>query len=286
MEASTKVNLMIEEIVPVLKEMLTGSYAIALGGSYAKGYMDAHSDLDFYVYTEGVKPLEERRRLLTALADADQACHIDESIEGTLWGGCVDFYYKGMKIETSVKSIATYEAAIRQCLDGKIFVEPTFWTLGGYYNYICLSEVSFVRPLEDADDVLKEWKRLVRVYPGKLRQAIIDQFWWKSTFWLNNFHYLSAIERGDFVYASGIAQQTFHSLVQVLLAVNETYFKGDKKIVRQLSDLSFCPARVIDELDLLLGAHRDRDLLKRQRQLLIDATDAMKSFMESQGYLS
>ncbi|RJE86893.1 nucleotidyltransferase domain-containing protein [Paenibacillus sp. 1011MAR3C5] len=275
----------IEEIIPVLQGMLTGRYAIALGGSYAKGYMDEHSDLDFYVYTDGVKPLEERRSILSAIADADQSCHIDEHIEGTLWGGCADFYYSGMKVETSVKSIAVYEQAIRECLDGKIFVEPTFWTLSGYYNYICLSEVSFVQPLIDEVGLLTNWKGHVSVYPEKLKKAIIQQFWWKSTFWLDNFHYLSAIERGDFVYASGIAQQTFHSLLQVLLAANEVYFKGDKKIGKQLSELAFCPEPLIHELDFLLGAHQDRMLLKRQRQLLLEITNAVRGYMTDHNWI-
>ncbi|MFF2888228.1 nucleotidyltransferase domain-containing protein [Paenibacillus sp. NPDC057967] len=275
----------VQEIVPVLRETLTGRYAIALGGSYAKGYMDEYSDLDFYVYTEGVKPLEERRSLLSAIADADQSCYIDERIDGTLWGGCADFYCKGMKIETSVKSISVYEQAIQDCLAGKIFVEPTFWTLSGYYNYICLSEVSFVQPLVDKKGILAEWKRQVRVYPNKLREAIIQQFWWKSTFWLDNFHYLSAIERGDFVYASGIAQQTFHSLLQVLLAANETYFKGDKKIGKQLSELAFCPEPLIHELDFLLGAHQEIALLKRQRQLLLEITNAIKGYLTDRNWI-
>jgi len=269
----------IEAIVPVLKEMLTGRYVIALGGSYAKGYMDEFSDLDFYVYTDGVKPLEERRSILSAIADADQPCHIDERIDGTLWGGCADFYYKGMKVETSVKSIEGYQKAIQDCLSGHIFVEPTFWTLSGYYNYICLSEVSFVQPLSDDEGVLAAWKEQVREYPEKLREAIIRQFWWKSTFWLDNFHYLSAIERGDYVYASGIAQQSFHSLLQVLLAVNGVYFKGDKKIGRQLSELAFCPQPLVQELAFLLGAHQDRIQLKRQREMLVDITHQIKEYM-------
>lgn len=275
----------IEAIVPVLMEMLTGRYVIALGGSYAKGYVDEFSDLDFYVYTEGVKPLEERRSILSAIADADQTCYIDERIDGTLWGGCADFYYKGMKVETSVKSIEGYEKAIQDCLDGHIFVEPTFWTLSGYYNYICLSEVSFVQPLRDEAGILAAWKEQVSVYPEKLREAIIRQFWWKSTFWLDNFHYLSAIERGDFVYSSGIAQQSFHSLLQVLLAVNEVYFKGDKKIGRQLSELSFCPQPLVQELAFLLGAHQDGTQLKRQRQMLIDITHQIKDYMTERNWI-
>ncbi|MBH5316451.1 nucleotidyltransferase domain-containing protein [Paenibacillus sp. GSMTC-2017] len=265
----------IDQLLPTIKAMLTGKYAIALGGSYAKGTSDIHSDLDFYVYTEGVVPLEERRRLVAAIADQDQEPYLDDPIDAAIWGGCADFYFKGIKVETSLKSYTNYEKSIQDCLEGTIFSEPTFWTLSGYYNYICLSEVSFIQPLDDRFGIIADWKKRIEVYPPKLKKAILDTNKWRGTFWLDNFHYLSAIKRCDTIYTSGIAQQTLHIYFQLLFALNETYFTGDKKIENQLRRLSFCPDPLLDNLDFLLGAHRDVKSLNRQRDLLKQIADSI-----------
>ncbi|MFD0587166.1 hypothetical protein ACFQZE_04035 [Paenibacillus sp. GCM10027627] len=263
---------MIELIVPVIQKMVVGNYAIALGGSVAKGYSDVHSDLDFYVYAEGVIPLTERKALLNGLADPQSAIYLDETIDSTIWGGSVDFYCDGVKVETSIKPLEKYEQSITESLEGRINVEPTFWTISGYYHYICLSEVCFIRPIEDPYGIIADWKKRAAVYPSKLKSAIWNSFWPKSTFWLNNFHYISAINRCDTVYAAGISQQTFHSVVQVLFAVNEVYFAGDKKIEKQLRSLPFCPEALLNELDFLLSAHRETALLEKQRQLWLTIT--------------
>lgn len=170
MTISNEVKKWIEELVPTIRSLLTGKYAIALGGSHAKGYSDIHSDLDFYVYTEGVVPVEERRELIAGIADQDQDCYLNETIDGEIWGGSADFYYKGVKIETSIKSYSLYEKSIQDCLEGVIFTEPTFWTLSGYYNYICLSEVSFIEPLDDRYGIIADWKNLVANYSPKLKR--------------------------------------------------------------------------------------------------------------------
>lgn len=95
--------------------------------------------------------------------------------------------------------------------------------------------------------------------------------------WLDNFHYASAIKRMDIIYTSGCVQSTFHAIVQLLFALNEKYFNGDKKIEKQLAELEFCPKGLTDNIVFLLNSPRDVDMLQQQREILICIANEIKS---------
>ena len=60
----------ITELVEYLKGTVEGKCAIALAGAHAKGAADASSDIDIYVFAERAKPFEERKALLSAIAES------------------------------------------------------------------------------------------------------------------------------------------------------------------------------------------------------------------------
>lgn len=266
-------SVILEQIIPVIRATVNSRYAIALAGSMAKGTADAESDIDLFVYADGVQSWDVRKALIEGIADSGTKVHVDQEIDKTYWGGCMDFTYCGRKIETTVRSLAQIDEVVARSLSGEIEVQPVFWTLHGYYSYIYLSEIDFVRPLDDPHGILARLKELTRCYPPLLKQAILKHFWRRTGFWLDNFHYISAIRRADIVYTSGIVQHTLHSMIQVIFAVNERYFGGDKKIEQQLRSLAWCPADLLENLELLMAAPRDSDALEKQRQILKGAAE-------------
>ena len=276
-------NYQLEEIVktllPHFRKMVKGKYAIALGGSHAKGYADSYSDIDFYVYTEDVIEFSDRKKIIENIANKDQDVYIEESIDKNIWGASTDFYYQSTKIESTFKSLIRVSNNIQNCLAGKIEIEHTVWTLYGYYNYICLAEVNFIRAIEDPYQIISDWKEQIKTYPKELKKAIINEFWWKANFWLDNFHYKTAIKRCDFVYTSGIIQHTVHSFVQVLFALNESYFNGDKKIEEQLQKLRNCPRLFTENIEYLLSVYRDEEMLNNQRSILLEIASSIKEMM-------
>ena len=46
-------------------------------------------------------------------------------------------------------------------------------------------------------------------------------------FWRHDYHYAHKVERGDVVFLAGMAAKLVHEMIQVLFAVNETYYPGD-----------------------------------------------------------
>jgi len=260
-----------EELIPAYKEILVGRHAIALAGAHAKGKADSQSDLDLFIYTEDIASFEARRAAFERMVPDAEQLWISDDIVSYPWGGSIDFWYKGRKVETTLRRMDKLKEILNDCENGNIRIYPEAWTINGYYNYVYLSEIEFVKPIEDPHDILAGLKERYKEYPPALKKAILDHFWPRSRTWIDNFHYRSAIERMDIAYTSGIVNQTIQNATQVLFALNERYFYGDKKLESQLRSLAFCPRALYEEMEFLLTACREVEHLRRQRELLKQA---------------
>lgn len=267
---SKEIVQIVNELIPFYKRVIIGEYAIAIAGAHAKGKADKYSDLDIFIYAKDVCSFDKRTIVFEQIADSKNEFFISNEIDSFPWGGNIDFLYHGNKIETVVKKIDKVEKEINECINGKIKIYPEAWTSNGYFNYICLSEVNFIKSIDDPFDIISKFKDNIRNYSPLLKKAIINEFWWKSSFWVDNYHYISAINRTDIVYTSRIISNTIQNIVQVLFALNEKYFDGDKKVELQLHELKFCPKSLIVNMELLLTTQKDVEFLKQQRNVLIE----------------
>lgn len=259
----------IKELVEHLKGTAEGKCAIALAGAHAKGAADASSDIDIYIFAGRAKPWEERKALLSAIADPGTTPWVDERFDAAPWGGGMDFQYQGTPVETVGRTIARMDQVVGDCLAGKYEIIPATWTSNGYYTFIYLCELSFLKPVWDPDGILAAWQAKAAVYPEPLRRAIMTDFLGRSGTWMGNFHYESAVRRGDILFTAPIVLHTLMDMVQVVFALNRTYFTGDKKLEAALAKLPVCPdALRPGALDLLLITPRDPKILEEQRQLL------------------
>ncbi len=258
----------IDDLIEILKKTTRGSCAIALAGAHAKGAADAASDIDFFVYAENARPLEERRAIIAAAADPGTGFWVDESFDVNPWGGSMDFQYRGTPVECTARTLAYTGKIVEDCLNGRFEIIPAIWTSNGYYTFIHLCELSFVKPVYDPEGILAALQEKARVYPEALRRSILDTFLGRSATWLWNFHYDSAIRRQDLLFCGPIVQHTLLDLVQVIFALNRQYFTGDKKLEKALKEMEYCPPRLLDNLEFLMSTPRDSVLLDNQRQLL------------------
>lgn len=230
----------VNELVPLVRQLSRAEYGIALGGAHAKGMDDTESDIDLYLFTRQTLPGADRTRLCQ---------HFSPDVSAvTSWGddsqfiqGGTDFVYKQRKIECWLRNVDYVAQIIAECQDGIVKHDLVTWTVMGFYNHCTLSDLYNMLPVDDPYGLLARWKAEVRAYPPKLRQAIIVRHLGAARFWPNNFHYLSAIERCDLIYTMGIVQQVVHNLIQVVFAINGCYFPGDKKLEIALDHLSIKP---------------------------------------------
>lgn len=261
----------IHTLVELLKETTQGKCAIALAGAHAKGTADASSDIDLYVLAEQAKSREQCVELIRSIADPGTTPWVDD-FDAAPWGGGMDFVYQGTPVEAVGRTLPRMDQVIGDCLKGKFEIIPATWTSNGYYTFIYLCELSFIKPVWDPDGVLAAYQKKVSVYPEPLRRAIMETFLGRAGIWMDNFHYESAIRRGDVLFTTPIVLHTVMDMVQVVFALNRIYFTGDKKLEAALANMPYCPEALRPEqLDILFTASRNPKHLEQQRQLLRQA---------------
>lgn len=266
----------VKELTELLKETAEGKFAIALAGAHAKGSADASSDIDLYIFAERAKPYKERLALIRSASDPGTTPWVDPSFDAAPWGGGMDFMYKGTPVEVVGRTLARMDQVVGDCLEGRFTVIPATWTSNGYYTFIYLSELSFLRPLWDPDGVLADYKRKAAVYLEPLRRAILKTFLDRAGTWIGNFHYESAVRRGDILFTAPIVLHTVMDMVQIVFALNRRYFTGDKKLEAALAGMPDCPEALCPgQLDILLTASRNPEHLERQREMLYHAWDEL-----------
>ena len=268
-EAAHMIPELARELAPLLRRFVRGEYGIALGGAHAKGVEDAESDLDLYVFARDILPNAERASLTRqASGNVSNVVSWGDDAEFTQAG--TDFHYQGQKIECWLRHADMISASVAECRRGIVKREFVTWTTTGFYNHCVLSDLFHMVPLEDPAGMLARWQHEVAVYPSELRQAIVEQHLSAAHFWPDNFHYLSAIERCDLIYVTGIVQQVVHNLIQVLFALNRVYFPGDKKLDVAIRHLSLKPERTEERLQRLVfpGAQPTQELLREQGEEL------------------
>lgn len=271
----------IEALVEIIKQTTRGKCAIALAGAHAKGTADAASDIDLYVFAEEAKSFAERSRVICAAADAGTTPWISDSFDDAPWGGSMDFCYQGTPVEVVGRTISRMDKVVHDCLEGRFEIIPATWTSNGYFTFIYLCELSFLKPVWDPDGILAEYQKLAAVYPEPLRRAIIQIFMERAGTWIDNFHYESAVQRGDILFTAPIVMHTVLDMIQVVFALNRTYFPGDKKLEAAMSKMNDCPESLLAELHFLLSAPRTPQVLEHQRLLLRQIYAQLKESAEA-----
>lgn len=275
---------LVREILPLLRGFVVGGYGIALGGSHAKGSSDALSDVDVYLFSDGVVPGARRAELVTgalgAAAGAVSWGRDDPFVEGG-----TDFACRGVRVECWLRSTERVERTVAACRRGEVRREYAVWTVMGLFDHVALADLRAMRIVEDPEGTLMRWKEEVAAYPEPLRDALLRRFMAEAGFWPDNFHYRTAVERADLLYTSGIVQQVLHALVQVVFALNREYFPGEKGLDRALGELPLLPEAFAARLRALLfpGAEPGVERLREQRRELAALVAEVRRLVEADG---
>ena len=270
----------VDTVLPLLRQFALGEYGLALGGAHAKGVEDQESDVDIYLFAKEVLPAQKRARRCKEFGGPITRV-VSWGADTPFVQGGTDFYFEGTKVECWLRSTDYISNIVDDCTAGIVRREFVTWTVMGFYNHCTLSDLHNMVPVEDPAGVLSRWKAAVAEYPPQLRETILDDHLRAAQFWPENFHYRSAVARCDAIYAVGIVHQVVHNLIQVLFALNRTYFPGDKKLDVVLEHLEVKPAGFTERIKCLLlpGSGRDRETLDWQRTELIELTRQVEALV-------
>lgn len=247
------------EIITQHLRSVQGVQAIVLGGSHARGTARSNSDLDIGIYysEQHVMVLDEIRNLAQMIALPEKPPTVTGFyqwgpwVNGGAWiqthHGKVDFLYRNS--DQVRRTISDAQSGIDH---HDFHQQPTF----GFTNLIYLAETKYCVPLLDEIDLLADLKNEVVAYPQKLKAKVIRDSLWSAEFTL--IHAADFAERGDVFNTVGCLTRTAFYLVQVLFALNEEYYFGDKGALPAIDQFPKGPEAFSAQIETIL-AHPGRD---------------------------
>ncbi len=252
MDINTFLQVLVDALIPV-----DGLLAIVLGGSVASGTQRPDSDIDVGLYYSVLAPLDiyHLRKIATNLNDFPDP-EVTE-LEG--WGPWVNggawLTIKGQRIDFLYRNIDFVSFIIDECNSGEIRYDYLQQPPYGFYSYVYCAETHLCRILHDPQQVIAHLKSKVAHYSAALQSSIINSYLWQAEF---SLEVATKAARNDKVfYVAGCLTRIASCLVQVLYALNETYFISEKRHQRDVEQFSLKPQYFVVRLDAILGAIGD-----------------------------
>jgi predicted nucleotidyltransferase len=243
-----EITQQLEPIVMALKQV-GGIETIVLGGSRARGTHKPDSDVDLGLYYHPTKPIdiEELDRVATELDDGHRQKLITAPGGWGPWingGGWLTI--QGQAVDLLFRDLYQVTRVILDALDGRFEMAYQPGHPQGFASYIYLAEVALCRPLWDPHNTIRGLKLKTKPYPPRLKQAIIDRFWWEADFSLKNAEKSSKTE--DVAYAAGCCFRCVVCLAQTLFAVNEQYWMNEKGAIAIAAGFQSVPGGLSDRV--------------------------------------
>jgi hypothetical protein len=252
---SPTVQTVIDEFLPIIKKWDTGRFAISVGGSQGKGTWDSRSDIDFRLFHE--------KELRWPHEDPEMWAEYFEAIER--WGK------RGVIIDgVWCRRIEAIDAALDHWLEGELCPEDLVWTIWGYH---LLPDIYHQGVLEDPYGVIAGWKERLSAYPPRLKKAILEKHLGSLRYWRKDYHYQNKVQRGDVVFLAGLSARLVHDMLQVLFALNETYFVGDGQNLDFAKKFTILPEGFIERVNRALYPPPAENRLEAQYETLAGLID-------------
>lgn len=253
----------LDDLLPIVRSFAVGRYAVAISGSYSKGTPDSRADIDLRLYADELSaPFAEMGAAIRPLKAA--------------WG------QQGVKIDDFwPRKIGDVEAAMDNWLAGKPQIIHPVWTVWGYQ---LLPDLYHQQPLEDPHAIVAGWKTRLAVYPPPLQKALLDKHLGSLRYWRHDYHYGNKVQRQDVVFLAGLSVKLVHDMIQVLFALNETYYVGDGYNLTHLAPLPVQPPDLANRLQAILYPPSSAAMFADQRNGLLALIDEVDQLATVRGY--
>lgn len=247
---SDKQQAIIDALVADIRQM-DGVAAIVLGGSFASGTANENSDIDIGLYYHEDKPFS-----IEALQRIAQKHNADADVTLTDFGGWGRWVngggwltIQGQRVDLLYRNLERVAKIITDCENGKIELDYYQQPATGFYSYIYLAETHICKILYSSDDTLQQLKERVATYPPKLKAKIIREFKWQAEFALD--HAMKALLRNDTHTFLACLSRIVSCIVQLIYAINETYFISDKGAVEACTQFKIVPEYFSERVDTI-----------------------------------
>lgn len=233
------------EWVPALVHELArlrGVAAVVLGGSHARGWARAGSDVDLGLFYRDAHPIDvgALRALATRWNDRPDPI-VSELHE---WGPWVDggawLTVRGQRVDLLYRSVDRIEHTRHAASEGRYEIhfaqQPPF----GFWSGTLLGECASALPLHDAGSEAARLRRLTAAYPEPLREAVVRDALRAVAFGLDAFARKFAA-RGDVWGTSACLARFVWQLGLALSALNQSYLVNDKSLLDEIDGFALAP---------------------------------------------
>ncbi len=245
-------NAFLQGIVDTLIEV-DGLQAIVLGGSWASNTQRPDSDIDLGLYyrEDTALDIDQVRKIVNVLNDFPDP----EVTELGGWGKWVNggawLTIKGQRVDFIYRNIDFVSTIIDECNKGETRFDFLQQPPYGFYSYIYCAETQQCKILYDPQRAIEGLKAKISGYSALLKNTIINSFLWQAEFSLELAK--KSANTGNVFYAAGCLTRIASSMVQVLYALNETYFISDKRLYKDVEQFNLKPQDLVLRLDNILG---------------------------------
>ncbi len=229
--------------------------AVVIGGSYATGTQRPDSDLDLGLFYDEYNPIgkEDIEKAITKLGGKDKTIISDIGEWGKWMNGGVWMIIDNQRIDFIYRNYQFVSKTIYECLEGKIdtdfYQQPAF----GFYNYIYCAEIQLSRTLYDPENRVADLKQKVATYPNKLKTGVTNKFLWDAQFSLSRAQ--KSEKRNEVFIVAGCLVRIINDLVQILYALNDTFYFGEKKFYKDIDVIKIKPPDFLEKINKILTAY-------------------------------
>jgi predicted nucleotidyltransferase len=217
-----------------------GVRAIALGGSRARGWHNAHSDIDIGLYYAGGLDIAAVNEAATALDDAHRA-DLATGLGG--WGAWVDggawLRIDGVAVDLIYRDLARVDRVIAEVQRGEFQIAYHPGHPHSFVSSFYAAEIAVGMALYDPHALIAARKAQLTPYPDALRRATMRRFLGEAQFSLGLVE--KAVHAGDPAYAAGVAFRIVGCLAHVLFALNRQWLMNEKGAVRRIESFPHHP---------------------------------------------
>ncbi len=259
-----RIQAVIDDCLPYLRALGRGRCAVTIGGSHGKGTFDEQSDVDFRVFCD-------------ELAGAP---HFWECEEWKSFSRAVD-HWRALGIDIDycwVRSVHEINEELDAWLAGKGRPVEREWSIWGYH---LLTDLANQLVIDDPDGLITAWQARLADYPRALQTELIRKHFGSLRYWRNDYHYRHKIARRDVVFLAGLSARLVHDILQVLFALNRTYYVGDGANLLYVEDFALQPADLAPRITAALYPSGHADAFSRQAATLAALIDDLEPLVNS-----
>ncbi|MDP9405733.1 MAG: nucleotidyltransferase domain-containing protein [Actinomycetota bacterium] len=249
-----------------------GVQAVALGGSWARGAGDAHSDVDLGLYYASRRP-PNIDRVRAVAATVDPAATVTGLGE---WGPYINggawLTVDGQRVDWLYRELDAVETAVAMAEQGQLRMAYQPGHPHGFLSVGYAAELHHAVVLRDATGRLGALKSRVVSYPQALSEAFMGLLW-EADFSLDMADKVAA--RGDVVHVAGLAYRAVACAAHALHAANGSWCYSEKRAVADVDRLPRRPQGFATELRRVFARLGDSPqelavTLKRLRRVVAD----------------